>query len=50
MIFMGPGIAAGRDEARAATVDFAPTLASILGVKAPGDLDGHPLAGVVGKK
>jgi arylsulfatase A-like enzyme len=49
MIFMGPGIEPGRDSTRAATVDFAPTLARILGVKTPGDLDGHPLAGVVGK-
>jgi hypothetical protein len=50
MIFMGPGIAAGRDDTRASTVDFAPTLARILGVNAPGELDGRPLAGVVGKK
>jgi predicted AlkP superfamily pyrophosphatase or phosphodiesterase len=49
MIFMGPGIAPGRDSTRAATVDFAPTLARVLGVRAPGDLDGKPLAGVVGK-
>jgi predicted AlkP superfamily pyrophosphatase or phosphodiesterase len=50
MMFMGPGIAAGRDSTRAATVDFAPTLARVLGVTAPGDLDGHPLAGVVERK
>jgi hypothetical protein len=49
MIFMGPGITAGRDSTRASTVDFAPTLARILGVKTPGDLDGRPLAGVAGK-
>ena len=49
MIFMGRGIAAGRDSTRAATVDFAPTLARILGVKMPADLDGHALAGVTGK-
>jgi predicted AlkP superfamily pyrophosphatase or phosphodiesterase len=49
MMFMGPKIAPGRDSTRAATVDFAPTLARILGVKTPGDLDGHPLEGVVGK-
>jgi predicted AlkP superfamily pyrophosphatase or phosphodiesterase len=49
LMFMGPGIAAGRDSTRAATVDFAPTLARVVGVTAPPDLDGKPLAGVVGK-
>ena len=48
MIFMGPGIRAGRDSTRAATIDFAPTLARLLRVQAPGDLDGRALAGVVG--
>ena len=47
MIFMGPGIPAGKDESRAATVDFAPTFAKILGIPAPKDLDGKVLAGVV---
>jgi predicted AlkP superfamily pyrophosphatase or phosphodiesterase len=50
MMFMGPGIAAGRDSTRAATVDFAPTLARVLGITAPGDLDGKPLAGVVDRR
>lgn len=49
IIFMGPGIIAGRDTSRAATVDFAPTIASLLGIRAPTDLDGQPLAGVVGQ-
>jgi arylsulfatase A-like enzyme len=49
MLFMGRGIAAGRDSTRAATVDFAPTLARLLRVRMPGDLDGRPLAGVVGR-
>jgi hypothetical protein len=49
MIFMGAGIKPGRDDTRAATVDFAPTLARLLGVRAPGDLDGHPLTGVTGR-
>ena len=49
LMFMGPGIAAGRDSTRASTLDFAPTLARLLGVKMPGDLDGKPLVGVVGK-
>jgi predicted AlkP superfamily pyrophosphatase or phosphodiesterase len=47
MIFMGPGIAPGKDPSRVATVDFAPTLARLLGVPAPRDLDGKALAGVV---
>jgi arylsulfatase A-like enzyme len=48
MIFMGRGIRAGRDTARVATVDLAPTLARLLCVPVPGDLDGRALAGVVG--
>lgn len=43
MIFMGPGIRAGRDTTRAETVDFAPTAAAILGIPAPKDLDGKVL-------
>jgi predicted AlkP superfamily pyrophosphatase or phosphodiesterase len=43
VLFMGPGIAAGRDSARAATVDVAPTLAHLLGVAAPAELDGKVL-------
>jgi predicted AlkP superfamily pyrophosphatase or phosphodiesterase len=46
MIFMGPGIPAGRDPSHAATVDFAPTVARILGIPMPTDLDGHPLTAV----
>jgi predicted AlkP superfamily pyrophosphatase or phosphodiesterase len=46
LLFMGPGIAAGRDSTRAATVDFAPTLARVVGVPVPSDVDGHPLAAV----
>jgi arylsulfatase A-like enzyme len=42
-IWMGPGIIAGQDPSKAATVDFAPTMAAILGIKYPSDLDGHPL-------
>ena len=49
MIFMGAGIGAGRDSTRAATVDLAPTLARLLRVQAPGDLDGRALVGVVGR-
>jgi hypothetical protein len=47
MIFLGPGIPAGRDATRVGTVDFAPTLARLSGISAPKDLDGRPLAGVV---
>ena len=48
MIFLGSGIPAGRDPERASTVDFAPTLARLLGISYPDDLDGAPLTGVVG--
>jgi predicted AlkP superfamily pyrophosphatase or phosphodiesterase len=47
MIFMGPGIQPARDPAKAATVDFAPTFSSILGIKFPNDLDGKVLTAVV---
>jgi predicted AlkP superfamily pyrophosphatase or phosphodiesterase len=43
LLFMGPGFVAGRDTTRAATVDFAPTLARAIGVRAPANLDGHAL-------
>lgn len=48
MLFYGPGVPAGRDSTRAATVDFAPTLARMLGIPFPKDLDGAPLAEVAG--
>jgi predicted AlkP superfamily pyrophosphatase or phosphodiesterase len=44
LIFMGPGIRAGRIDGRASTVDFAPTLARVIGVSYPRDLDGRPLS------
>jgi predicted AlkP superfamily pyrophosphatase or phosphodiesterase len=43
LIFMGPGVRPGRDGARAATVDFAPTLARLLGLVPPADVDGRVL-------
>jgi predicted AlkP superfamily pyrophosphatase or phosphodiesterase len=43
LVFRGPGVAAGRVPGPAATVDLAPTLAALLGVPAPADLDGRPL-------
>lgn len=48
MIFMGAGITAGRDTTRAATVDFAPTLARTIGVTPPAGLDGRALVGGAG--
>jgi arylsulfatase A-like enzyme len=44
LIFMGPGIRAGRIDGRASTVDLAPTLARVIGVSYPRDLDGRPLS------
>jgi predicted AlkP superfamily pyrophosphatase or phosphodiesterase len=43
MIFLGPGIVPGGDPTRASTIDFAPTLARLLAIPYPGDLDGEPL-------
>lgn len=43
LVFMGPGIEPGRRAEVVATVDVAPTLASLLGVRAPTDLDGRAL-------
>jgi arylsulfatase A-like enzyme len=43
LLFMGPGFAAGRDTTRAATVDFAPTMARAIGVPVPADVDGREL-------
>ena len=49
MLFYGPGVPAGRDSTRAATVDFAPTLARLLGIPFPENLDGSPLEEFVGE-
>jgi arylsulfatase A-like enzyme len=43
MIFLGPGIVPGGDPTRASTIDFAPTLARLLAIPYPDDLDGAPL-------
>ena len=48
MIFMGPGISAARDTSRAETVDFAPTMAAVLGIPYPSDLDGKVLPAIAG--
>lgn len=41
MIFFGAGIPAGQSEDRASVADIAPTLAALLGVPFPDDLDGE---------
>lgn len=46
ILFYGPGVSAGRDATRVSTVDFAPTLARLIGIPYPEDLDGAPLEGV----
>jgi predicted AlkP superfamily pyrophosphatase or phosphodiesterase len=40
LVFFGPGVAARTIREPVATVDLAPTLASLLGVAPPPDLDG----------
>ncbi len=47
MIVAGPGVAAGEHHERAATVDIAPTLAGLLGIDAPADLDGRDLSALL---
>lgn len=44
LVFWGPGIPAGVHARPVRSVDIAPTLAAMLGVPAPGDLDGTDLA------
>ncbi|RMH12155.1 MAG: hypothetical protein D6701_13910 [Gemmatimonadetes bacterium] len=41
VIFYGPGVEPGRTDERVSTVDVAPTLAHLVGVPAPDDLDGR---------
>jgi hypothetical protein len=43
LIFLGPGIARGRDTTRVSTTDLAPTLARQARVAFPSDLDGRAL-------
>lgn len=47
LIFMGPGIASGASDGRAATVDLAPTLAELLGIPLPQGVDGLSRAGQI---
>ncbi len=43
IVFLGAGIAAGQHPGRVQTTDIAPTLARILEIEAPDDLDGRDL-------
>lgn len=43
IVLWGPGVESGLDDRLATTVDIAPTLARLLGVAPPGDLDGVSL-------
>ncbi len=47
VVFFGAGVRPGMHERPVGTVDVAPTLAELLGVKRPEDLDGHSLAVLV---
>lgn len=47
VLFFGAGVRAGMHEQPVGTVDVAPTLAELLGVRRPEDLDGHSLAALV---
>jgi predicted AlkP superfamily pyrophosphatase or phosphodiesterase len=44
LIFYGAGVRSGQTEAAARTVDVAPTLARLIGIPYPEDIDGRPLA------
>jgi predicted AlkP superfamily pyrophosphatase or phosphodiesterase len=46
MIFMGASIPHGRDQSKAETVDFSATIATLLRIPFPKDLDGKPLPAV----
>ncbi len=47
LLFFGAGVRAGMHERPAGTIDLAPTLAALLGLRAPDDLDGRSLVGPV---
>ncbi len=47
VLFWGPGLKAGWYNRRIATVDIAPTIAALLGIETPDDLDGVPLKELV---
>ena len=43
LILMGPGVEPGQLDERVSTVDIAPTLAALIGLGTPQDLDGRDL-------
>lgn len=43
MVFMGKGILAGQDTTSCATIDFAPTIAAMMGIAIPNEVDGKAL-------
>ncbi len=43
VVFLGAGVSAGTSASPVATVDVAPTLARLIGIEAPDDLDGQPI-------
>jgi predicted AlkP superfamily pyrophosphatase or phosphodiesterase len=43
LILLGPGVTPGQSDEAAYTVDFAPTLAALVGIPVPDDLDGRAL-------
>ena len=47
LILAGPGVAAGTHSGRVHTVDVAPTIAAVLGISPPGDLDGRSLIEII---
>ncbi len=47
LVFYGPGIPPGTHPRRVRTVDIAPTMAALLGIPAPPDLDGTVLGEVI---
>ena len=50
LIFMGPGIQPGFHDQKVATVDLAPTLAEIVGIKPANEIDGESLVSIISKK
>ncbi len=47
LLFFGAGVRPGLHERPAGTVDLAPTLAALLGLRLPAEIDGRSLAGPV---
>lgn len=47
MVFWGGGVKAGQSSEQIESVDLAPTLAELIGLLPPDDLDGHSRAGLI---